>query len=293
MSDTMKPGIHEDIDFADYCKIDAVNASRLKCMAISPEHYHCQDFPEETLSQRFGQMVHTLLLEREKLEERFSFVPDYHLSPKNITKAGTQSQRRGTEYEKAAKADFKEAVLASVNPGDPVPTFLTKDDFRMSEKMLAAITRDAAVNDCLKQSDEARNELTIVWEDEATGLLCKARIDRALPDRLVDIKTTRLADLSEFHRHIHNYQYHNQAAWYQDGWRTLTGDTLPFWFVAINKSLPIQCNAAQLHPSKIAEGRQLNRQYMIAVEHCKKTNKWPGSVSPAFWCEPEELEVTF
>jgi hypothetical protein len=67
----------------------------------------------------------------------------------------------------------------------------------------------------------AINETAQFWDDEQTGLPCKASLDMWLPDEglIVDIKTTSARNQREFEQACYVYEYDRQAAWYLDGCR--------------------------------------------------------------------------
>lgn len=78
------------------------------------------------------------------------------------------------------------------------------------------------------------------WEDERTGLPCKARIDLPVPDEqlIVDVKTTSARTQSEFVSNCYRYEYDRQAAYYLDGYRQAGGDANQFLIIGIQKQKP-------------------------------------------------------
>ncbi|PHK23845.1 hypothetical protein VF12_38000 [Nostoc linckia z15] len=67
--------------------------------------------------------------------------------------------------------------------------------------------------------ESAQVETPQLWEDELTGLPCKARIDMRVPDErlIVDVKTTSARSQNEFVSNCYRYDYDRQAAFYLDG----------------------------------------------------------------------------
>lgn len=67
----------------------------------------------------------------------------------------------------------------------------------------------------------AEIEIPQFWNDETTGLPCKARLDIRLPEEglIVDIKTTSASSQKEFEQNCYRYEYDRQAAYYLDGCR--------------------------------------------------------------------------
>lgn len=78
------------------------------------------------------------------------------------------------------------------------------------------------------------------WEDERTGLPCKARIDLPVPDEriIVDVKTTSARTQAEFVANCYGYEYDRQAAYYLDGYRRAGGQADLFLIIGIQKQKP-------------------------------------------------------
>ncbi len=61
-------------------------------------------------------------------------------------------------------------------------------------------------------------ESSIYWEDPETGILCRCRPDKIIPEFhwIMDVKTT--ADIQRFKTAYYDYRYHVQDAFYSDGY---------------------------------------------------------------------------
>ncbi len=83
-------------------------------------------------------------------------------------------------------------------------------------------------------------EMAQLWEDESTGLPCKARIDMRIPnDRLiVDVKTTSARNQNEFVSNCYRYDYDRQAAFYLDGCHQAGECADQFIILGIQKQKP-------------------------------------------------------
>ena len=272
----VEPGVYEGVSFETYCQWDAVNSSRLKLVERSPAHYLLnRDFDSEALL--FGRLVHCGKLEVESLPKRYAVQPPYHTDEENKTKAGEQTQSKSTKYYKTKVKEFRQWAGAR---GLEV---VEQHDYNAMLAMLKAIT----ANDRAEQwfNSEGQTEVSIVWEDKETGLLCKARFDKLMPDGFVDLKTCR--DVMKFERAMYDYGYHLQAAFYLDGYRTAFECDGVARFVAIeNTRQPYGVMAAPIDPDSLALGQETYRHYLRTVAACKKSNDWPGYRNPDFFGVP-------
>ena len=107
----------------------------------------------------------------------------------------------------------------------------------------------------------------------------------------MDLKTSRDDHASplpvSFEYSLWQYNYYTQAAFYQEGWRMLTGKRLPFWFAVVGTDRPMQCVAAPVGEMTLQLGRDKNMERLGRYLACKLTNHWPGYESPALFELPE------
>lgn len=277
----IEPGVYEGLSFDDYLEIDALNNSALGQIERSPLHYHLLVELEKTKSLVLGSLIHTGRLEPLALAERYAVQPDYHLDKDNETTSGETSTSKGTKYVRGKVAEFRE-----VNAGREV---VAKAIYQEMVDIVISIQRCELAHEMLTCS---QYELTLIWEDEASGLLCKARLDAVEPgSHFTDLKST--ARLSRFSTAIADYGYHRQMAHYQEGWRVLRGELLPAWIVPVESSRPYCVMAAEMDEETLIVGRE-NRDWLIgSLVDCLARDEWPGPPSPSKWRIPEwkvELE---
>lgn len=86
----------------------------------------------------------------------------------------------------------------------------------------------------------AQVEMAQLWDDEPTGLPCKARIDIRVPDErlIVDVKTTSARSQNEFVSNCYRYDYDRQAAFYLDGCQQAGEYADQFIILGIQKQKP-------------------------------------------------------
>jgi exodeoxyribonuclease VIII len=66
---------------------------------------------------------------------------------------------------------------------------------------------------------DGHKELTFVWNDPETGILCKCKTDYMClkSGYIIDLKSSKTADPMEFQKEINTFNLHLQAAFYLDG----------------------------------------------------------------------------
>jgi exodeoxyribonuclease VIII len=105
---------------------------------------------------------------------------------------------------------------------------------------------------------------------------CKPDFHNTKFNVLVDLKTTNDASPTEFAKSVWNFRYHVQAAMYMD----LT-NAKRFFFIAVEKEAPFNCEIYELDEESIAIGRA---EYLADIEtykKCLKTNNWHGYTEEA------------
>lgn len=271
----MSPGVYDSLPFVDYLEIDAVNNSSLGALKTSPRHYRERVELEKTKPLVLGSLIHTGRLDPLTLAERYAVMPDYQDDEQNLTATDQRSNSKSTRYFKEKAAAFREAnsrreIVSAEHYAKMVAVVTSLHQSTMARRMLTC----------------DRYELTLVWTDVASGLLCKARLDAVQPGQhFADLKTT--ARLDKFSRAIADYGYHRQMAHYQEGWRVLTCDTLPPWLVVVESAAPYCCQTAPMDEETLAVGFYERAELLGLLAGCLARDEWPGPPSPEAWRLPE------
>lgn len=129
-----------------------------------------------------------------------------------------------------------------------------------------------------------KSELSIVWRDEATGLLCKARLDHISPDietpegkgAIVDLKSTEDASEDAFIASIYNYGYHRQAATYLDGAFANGIEVAHYVWIAVEKKPPYGTAIYMANAGMLAAGKASVELLMKRYARCVQRDEWPG-----------------
>ncbi|MFF4600125.1 PD-(D/E)XK nuclease-like domain-containing protein [Amycolatopsis sp. NPDC001319] len=158
---------------------------------------------------------------------------------------------------------------------------LLPDEYEQVEAMADALLADPVASRILRP-DQGKTELTLVWRDVQTGVMCRARLDylRQLADGrtfIVDYKTARSAEPSAIERAIYDRGYHQQLDFYTDGVLEtgLAKNPVPL-LVVQEKTAPYVVTVAAVTKTAMDWGHVLNRAAIDLYARCLATNTWPG-----------------
>lgn len=268
------PGIYFDVPSADYFAWDAVSNSRLSLMARSPMHYK-HGYGEPTPAMRLGSLIHSGVLEPLSIAKRYVFMPDYSSHPHNVTANGERSFSSATKFVKSMQEQF-----TKLNHDKEI---VSEGDFNTLLGIAASLTANTVTRELLR---DGVAEASVVWIDEETGLLCKARVDwlKHKDGKFCDLKTT--VDASDFERSLYRYGYHRQMAFYRRGLLANGIDSEP-WIMAVEKSAPFGCRAAPMDSAAVAVGNDDLDVLLNRVVECEQSGQWPGYANPESWALPD------
>ena len=236
--------------FPEYLAIDAASKHGLELLLRSPAHYRwAQEQPSEASpAQALGTLAHTLILE-----------------PETASRYLCEQVDRRTNAGKARWAEIQAEGLTLVSP----------DQMEAAEGM-----RDAVMAHPLARVLFAAGEAegTLLWDDEETGLACKARPDwwNGDHDLIVDLKTASDGSFDGFSRAAGAYGYHLQAAHYMDGAIACGMKPQAFLFVVVESAPPHAVAVYTMDDNTIHAGRVKIRRALNLLAECRRTNTWPG-----------------
>lgn len=241
----------------EYHAIDAASNSRLSRLLKSPAHLkaYLNEPPEETTALLMGRAGHCAILEPDDFPARYRCGPD------------------GDKRTKAVKEAW-DALEAEVGTGG----VLRRSDYEACLRMRDSVHRSRTAKAMISGSGEV--ELSYLWEDKESGLLCKARMDRHSPDlpggTIVDVKTTRSASRREFERTIFSFGYHRQGAFYLEGAKVRKLPARHFVILAVEKTPPYAVAVYRLTEGALSAGEEQIRPLLMRYAECKARNEWPG-----------------
>lgn len=276
---TPEPGIYNNVEFSEYLTWDAVSNSSLHSAAKSMAHYRSRKPVEETPAMRLGSLVHAGRLEPIQIANRYVVMPAYELDVRTED-GGIPTNPKATKAYKKLVADF-----AKTNAGKAIVTQSQYDAMIAMVGSIATHPRAAAL------LEDGKYEVSILWRDEDSGLLCKGRVD-CWQDRqgvIVDLKTT--ADAGRFERQIVDRAYHRQLAMYADGIEELTGQEQGGALVAVESSEPYCVRAALMSDAAMSVGRTEYKRLLCDIANAMESRRWPGYDSPEEWTLPAWMQA--
>lgn len=243
----------------EYRSHPAISRSELWKIRESPEKFKWyKDHPSApTEALLFGQYIHALLLEPDKVGQQFAIMPDLNLRTKD------------------GRAE-RDALIAKCSAAGV--TVIDREMAYLAANMVAVCRADDEVMALL----DGVHEQPFLWVDDLTGEPCKCRTDiLTIVDgelTIVDYKTTNNASTHKFVRDMYSYGYGLQAGMYCTGVKEAMGLTkLPrFIFIAQEKKPPYSINRIELPEDIILYGVDLFRQYLGTYHDCKEMDWWPG-----------------
>lgn len=247
----------------EYHATEAVSKSTLDMISVDlnrPEwNRKCPQDQEKIKTFEFGDAMHAICLEPDRLKSDFVVMPELNLRT-NVGK------------------DEKRAFLLE-NSDKKILTF---DEHKKLNLMFDSIMAHPEARAIIEADGIC--ESSWFWTDKETGLKCKCRPDKLIVSRQVDVKTTE--DLKKFHYSVDDYRYHVQNAWYCDGLQNCGIDNPYMEFLVIQKMIEIgryPVRVVRLPDEAIEYGKVLYRQNLRA--YAEFLNHGKG--------ETDELEMSY
>jgi hypothetical protein len=242
----MKPGIYQNLPFAEYLAAEQINASALKLIGSrTPAHYFASlsKPKEESQAMKIGSAIHCAVLEPGFFEERYIILPD---GVDGRTKEG-------------------KSIISKAKQSGKV--ILSKSDAELCSYVALSVSSNAGIKKALKSGD---SELSVFTNDR------KCRLDHYTQSWIFDLKTCNDASPKEFAKQIYNFGYHIQAAWYLDTCKMAGLDTDGFIFIAVEKEPPYAIGLYELGSDSLEAGRSAYQSALDKLERSKISGEWPG-----------------
>lgn len=268
-----KPGLYTGVPMVEYQALEAASSHRLSNMRRSPAH--CRqaiDAPrEETPALLLGSLVNAMLLEPHLVKEEFAVAEQCCATTQKKERCSKGGNVRvgGVWFcSQHAKGDKDRPDDCRV---------VTLDVFELASACVLSVMAHPAAQTLVTARTDT--ELSVVWTDEETGLLCKARpdfLDRQAPVVNGDLKTCRDAGRKAFERAIWEYGYHLQAAHYRNGLKANGIDAQDFALICVETEPPHAVAVYQFEDDVMDRGEREVRQLLHRYAKCVKSGKWPG-----------------
>lgn len=269
----LTPGIYRGIPHADYRAIQALNWSSLKHMADSPKHYRHElsRQRESTPAQLSGTRFHTALLEPARFDDAYVVLPD-------------DAPRRPTAAQWSAKKPSPDSLAAMAwwsefNDRNACKEVIEAHEYATALTMASAVRSDPVASRYMAAAEEI--ELTVIWVDPLTGLLCKARPDivarRPGGGRvLLDPKSCRPSDPRLFGQRAAAFGYHCQLAHYRNGLAENGIEVEACGLISCESLPPHDVGVHWLDESTQALAQETLEALLTRVRACHVSDNWPG-----------------
>ncbi|EIG4472354.1 exodeoxyribonuclease VIII [Escherichia coli] len=256
----IEPGIYYGISNENYHAGPGVSKSQLDDIADTPALYLWRkNAPVDTTKTKtldLGTAFHCRVLEPEEFSNRFIVAPEFN-----------RRTNAGKEEEKAF-------LMECASTGK---TVITAEEGRKIELMYQRVMALPLGQWLVESAGHA--ESSIYWEDPETGILCRCRPDKIIPEFhwIMDVKTT--ADIQRFKTAYYDYRYHVQDAFYSDGYEAQFG-VLPT-FVFLVASTTVECGRYPVEifmmgeEAKLASQQEYHRNLRTLAD-CLNTDEWPA-----------------
>jgi hypothetical protein len=271
-------GAYPDVDTADYHRNPnllpgpSLSSSGAKVLlGKSPFHFWFDsplnpNRPPESDKPHFnvGKAAHDLVLLSDRWPEH------YHVLPEGFSRAATKK--------------FADAIEEADAAAESGLTVLKHEEAQTVEAVAAAIQRNELAVATLSNGV---TEETLCWQDPRTGVWLRARPDFR-PNSIIekrdvmvvsDLKFVAATNATPegFAKSIHQFGYHQSAAFYSDGIKAVYGHYPTHWVHVVVEKDPPHCVALYELPGEdIERGRWLNRKAIDLFARCLDRDEWPG-----------------
>lgn len=249
-----EPGLYENVPQERYLSWPIISHSGLGPMERSPAHAkRALDEDDSTADQKFGTEIHCAVFEPDRFEDEYVRGPD------------------GPWNRKPQMDAIKD--LNGIYPGAKVIK---------PEKYDACLRIQDVVwsnHECRLLLEGAMIEVSIVWRDEETGLLVKARPDilnLEIP-AIGDLKSCLDAREYAFSWTVADRRYQRQMGLYSEGASIITGiDITKAILIPVEKKGYNGIKTYPVDPHALDLGRQEAHAMLRRYARCQREQQWAG-----------------
>ena len=226
-----------NMEFQKYLDLEGyIHSSDLKLLQQSVNHWLSKKNYPETKALLLGSLGHTMILEMNKLTERYLVMPKVDAR----TKAGKEQKFLAEE-----QANNEDKILIS------------QDDFTQALGWRDNIQNNPVTSNVFIKN-RGQNEVSGFFQhpefDDVKGAF---RVDKLLEEEkiAIDLKIMLSAHPYAFMSSVKKFRYDIQAAWYLDGLKYITGDDYDFLFVVCEKTNPFNVQTYRLSDETLETAR--------------------------------------
>lgn len=270
-----QPGLYPHVPEEVYHSLKLASASNLGNLKRSPAHcFEAMNNPKPRRRDlKFGSAVHFAVLEPDLFEDRYVIAERCEETLKSGARKGDQCSRGGA----VLRYGHWYCTQHDPSPGKPpVETgeVMTQNDRDLVLRMRDAVFAHPEAREMLE--DAVERELTGIWRDPDSGVLCKCRVDLPCEGLCVvgDLKTTYDARPDVFCRSMDTYAYHMQGAHYLRGMAALGRVCREFRPIAVEKELPIGVEVYTVSKDDLCRGMDELDVLLKRWKKCQETGFW-------------------
>lgn len=267
------PGLHEAIPESVYHARAPGMASKsgLDQLRRSPAHYRAWvdgRIDRDSTALRFGKAVHCAILEPARFATEYVIAPDFGDCRRRENKLARDAWNKGHADSVVLRNSEGLAMLGMIRAV-------------VAHPLVASLFEGGVA------------EATLRWDDKATGVPCKGRVDLYRQDlaTALDVKSTTDASKASFARDLWSYGYYRQDAFYRSGFRATCAPIEHFLFVCVEKTLPHAVALYTIDAAALERGYVDNEALLEKLAQCVRANDWSGypesiqTVSLPRWAE--------
>lgn len=266
-------GIHPDIPMADYLALPLMGASGLEKLRRSPLQYQhsLTEPPKSTSALERGTALHLAILEPTIFEAYYVVLGQCEgiTAKKERCRYNASSYRAGRHY--CGTHD-----PAKGEPANEEVEVIPAEDHAAVLGMRAAILAHPRARTLFE--GRGAFETTIIFRDDETGVLCKARPDRLIERARmnVDIKTTRDAAAWSFPRQAESLGYFRKLAFYRRALRSVGWPYESTAVVATESTAPYDLACYLVEEASLDSADREVSRLLRSFRSCEESNCWPG-----------------
>jgi hypothetical protein len=330
-------GIYFNMSFDEYKALPYFSRSLAKKVRFDLEEarYYQEHGIEETSAMALGTAIHSMFLEPEDFDRIYVRDLSFKDFPgKVILDTNKELENFLASVGEKKSGMKKEELIAKVEPWlDPnkyviwdkelkkfyekaalnKQQILSNEDFETMIGLRASFAKRKYLPETIKGGYA---EVTIIWKDAETGIMCKCRVDYLRPTVITDVKSFSVTNedksLFEYLFNQTTRKYYNfQFAIYSEALETIIkkiranqakvhGDVAPEWLekflenskkqffiLYVRTAAPYQMKAIELERAG-AEGATPNEYYSVAKNIWRETlKKYSQALKSGIWTEKE------
>lgn len=273
-----KAGIYYDLSNEEYHNDPAVSNSDIKKILKSPLEYWTHSWMNKNRPKRnitpamtLGSALHCFILERDKFFDEYVVLPN----KLEIDSEFYDIESKRNDFDQNYQLPKTKTAKTFRYTGSK--QVIKQDDFCKIKDMSEYLGQLPIVN---KIFTNGNAEVSVFWEDEETGLMCKCRPDYLTKSYIADYKS--ILSIDQIKSNIYSGDYHIQHAFYVEGIKKAAGcDHFDFFFVFQQKDSPYLVKNIQLAYDETGEnispvnlGQDLFRQALnVAKENFEQFGK--------------------